>query len=611
MKEREAMSEVLAATGALVGKTVFKKLVLDLYQSVAQQTGLKLKQWSTERQIENLYRHISQVRKVKTIWQIDKAVDLTVFYCDSHVLIHDKRRKIRHLSDFGTSENVLIQGIAGQGKSILLRYLCSMELARGEYIPIYLELRRVSQANSLKDRIFTAFDSLGLPVDDILFDALAKSGKVLLLLDAFDEVPDEIKARVLTEIEDLVATKPNLRIIVTSRPHQNIQVSSHFLVVVLDNLKGNEYKNVIMKLASKQAWAENLVKHIEKHAGHMREMLCTPLMVALLVLSYKSYQQLPTKLSDFYDSLFQTLLQRHDGTKPGFRRQRGCTLDDAQYRLAFEALCILAKKSEQQLLSGKAMYDLAQQALLQCGLHAKPSAYVDDIVKITCLVLRDGEEHRFIHKTVQEYYTASYIQRKPEPWAIKFYHRVLESQAHGSWGQELAFLSEIDQYRYNKFYLLPAILEFLGIAEQDLDRPKEQVVSMDADKTFGGVYLQFSEAEVEKTGFSVTSEGDRHFLAIQIVNALIPDMIMKVIRRVGQQLSQLNIEDLQLPGRPGGWFTRKGYITVSLASIVKLKIDQELLQFAQREGESLFETARKIRQSTVSEENPSILEGLV
>jgi len=312
------MSSALAAAGALAGKELFKKLVLDLYQFMVQQTGRKLKQWSTERQIETLYRHIGQVRKVKTIWQIDKAVDLTDFYCDSHVVLNDKRRKICKLSDFGIKDNILIQGIAGQGKSIFMRYLCSVELARGEYIPIYLELRRISDTQSLKDRIFTSFESLGLPVDDVLFGALATSGKILLLLDAFDEVPDELKTHVLTAIEDLVTTKQNLRVVVTSRPHQNIQVSNHFVVVKLDNLKGDEYTHVIRKLASEQTWSMNLIQHIEKQARHIRDLLCTPLMVTLLVLSYKSYQQLPTKLSDFYDALFQTLLQRHDGTKPGF-----------------------------------------------------------------------------------------------------------------------------------------------------------------------------------------------------------------------------------------------------------------------------------------------------
>ena len=40
-------------------------------------------------------------------------------------------------------------------------------------------------------------------------------------------------------------------------------------------------------------------------------------------------------------------------------------------------------------------------------LIASPQEYLDDIVKITCLIIRDGEEYRFIHLTVQEYYTSS------------------------------------------------------------------------------------------------------------------------------------------------------------------------------------------------------------
>jgi predicted NACHT family NTPase len=206
------MDPTSTIAGISVGKKLFEKLILDLYQK----TGHKIKQWNTTKQIGNLYRKMEQVRMVKTIWQIDKTVDLTKFYCDSHVILNGKRKKILQLADFDTKENILIQGIAGQGKSIFLRYLCLIELIRGQYIPLYLELRRVSQKDSLKDRIHTTLASLGLIVDDHLFNTLADSGKILLLLDAFDEIPDDLKSRVLTEIEDLVASKPNLKVIVTS-----------------------------------------------------------------------------------------------------------------------------------------------------------------------------------------------------------------------------------------------------------------------------------------------------------------------------------------------------------------------------------------------------------
>ena len=125
-----------------------------------------------------------------------------------------------------------------------------------------------------------------------------------------------------------------------------------------------------------------LIEHIEKKAKHIKELLCTPLMVTLLVLSYKSFKKLPAQLSDFYEELFHTLLQRHDGIKPGFTRQRGCSLDDYQYRLAFESFCIYTKKSGLNSLTPIKTTELAKLSLDHCELGANPSVYIDDIVKI-------------------------------------------------------------------------------------------------------------------------------------------------------------------------------------------------------------------------------------
>jgi hypothetical protein len=460
-----SISAAVALTG---GQELFKNLVLGVYKNFISKAGQKVLQWNTEKKISTLYSHINQVRKVKTIWQVDKTIDLKSFYCDSHVIINQKRKKIHEFSDFECTENVLIQGIAGQGKSILLRHLCCTELAVGKYIPIFIELRRISASDTLKERIYKAFGTLGLDVNDRMFNALVNSGKILLLLDAFDEVPDDLKSKVLNDIEDLAASDANLRIVVTSRPNNAIEMSNHFSVFRLDNLNGTEYQQVINKLAAGHDWAGNLIKHIESKARHIKEMLCTPLMVTLLVISYKSYQKLPAQLSDFYESLLQTLLQRHDGSKPGFTRKRACSLNDTQYREVFENFCILVQKAGQKSFRLDKIQELAKIAIEQRGINAAPQAYIDDIIKITCLIIKDGEEHRFIHNTVQEYYASSFIAKQPENWAREFYGRLLLKAPTPEWDQVLAFLSEIDMYRYNKYYYLPAALNFLAIKPEEL-----------------------------------------------------------------------------------------------------------------------------------------------
>jgi len=607
------MNAISTAAATLAGKEVFKKVVVGIYEYCLNEAGHTLKQWSTERQIETLFRKISQVRKVKTIWQVDKSVDLLAFYCDSHVLLGKKRKRIAQLDDFGLNDNIVIQGIAGQGKSIFLRYLCANELWRGQYIPLFLELRRINHDASLKDRIENAFHSLGLSVDQTLFNALASSGKVLLLLDAFDEVPDELKSQVLTDIEDLASRHEHLRIIVTSRPNHNIQTSNHFTVVTLDNLQGTEYAQVINKLAVRQAWAQELIEHVEKRASHIKELLCTPLMVTLLVLSYKSYQKLPAKLSDFYDSLFQTLLQRHDGTKPGFTRQRGCSLDDNEYRLVFEVLCILAKKKSQKGLSSRIIYDLSKDALSQCGYKSNPGKYVDDIVRITCLIVRDGEEYRFIHKTVQEYHTASYIQKKPDKWASNFYGRVFKKNVFREWQQELEFLSEIDSYRYNRYFYFPAILDLLQIVDNDFENDMQSVPLEYIYSLFDNLTVGCDKAHLNRLRF-FWSPRKANILRTHLLNNLMNHAVMGS-HLMAKDFLELTVlyPDLIVP-KPKDIEIMPESADMTYISVGKALRKggvPYLYKEAQRECDKLVERARSIRMILGKEENVSILEGLV
>lgn len=367
--------------------------------------------------------------------------------------------------------NLLVEGIAGQGKSIFLRYLCGVEMVRGDYIPIFLELRRVPHNGNLLETILATISEFGLKITGDQFGDLAGSGRILLLLDGFDEVDEADKTDVVNQIEHLIRANDRLRVIVSSRPRSGLESSPLFRLISLSDLEGNEYQTVIYRLLDESAssTAEALIKQVRSHGAGVKELLKTPLLVTLLVINYKSFQEVPAQLSDFYDSLFELLLQRHDGTKPGYRRRRLTSLNDVQYRRVFEALCYLLKKHAKVLLNAKLIYDATTEALKVAGVQCDAEHYVTDIVKITCLLVKDGEEYRFIHKSVQEYYAACFIKSRPNVVAEKIYARLFAClRGPYLWEQEIQFLAEIDSYRFRKFGIVPGIATYLGIATDEL-----------------------------------------------------------------------------------------------------------------------------------------------
>lgn len=462
--------ELIAAIGAIAGKEIVKKSIGKLLAACSGQTAKVIKSLQSDKNISKFYQQIGKVRKVKTLGQLDKAVDLTTFYCDSYVYYEKKRLKVREISDIPSKGNILIEGIAGQGKSIFLRYLSSVEAIKGDVVPIFAELRRIKPKQDLSGFLIETLKSYKLDVNINSLNEMVDSGKLVFLLDAFDEVPDQSKSRILNDIEQFVANHDNARLIITSRPDSGIASCSAFECVKLSDLEREEYIDVINTITEDAELALGLINQIKEHKGQIRGLLITPLLVTLLVIRYKSFQELPAQLSDFYDSLFQLLLQRHDGLKPGYRRSRSCKMNDFQYRQVFEAFCFNTKKFGTRPLSGEDVYKASEEALNERKIQDDPQGFVGDIVKVTCLLVKDGEEFRFIHKSVQEYYTAAYIHQRPELVASILYKKLFNVKYHWSFQQEVRFLKEIDTYKYQKFGVIPYLKDFFKLKTDELPK---------------------------------------------------------------------------------------------------------------------------------------------
>ncbi|MCX5659782.1 MAG: NACHT domain-containing protein [Planctomycetota bacterium] len=240
----KAMGVALFA-GATVAKKALERVVDDIYELGKDHFQSRLRKWRAEDVLATLYKKIKHVRFVKTIWQFEKEVDLASFYHPSRVLIDKQRVVVQNLGDFPWQGSIVVQGTIGQGKSIFLRFLVAREMQRGLTLPLFIELRKIVAGVSL-DRLMTEeLANLGLVVDQTLLLFLLSSGKITLFLDAFDEVRESERERLIGEMEEIIRRHEKTRIIVTARPQSGIENCAHFRVYQLASLEQNEYQNVI------------------------------------------------------------------------------------------------------------------------------------------------------------------------------------------------------------------------------------------------------------------------------------------------------------------------------------------------------------------------------
>ena len=90
------MPEAIFASAAAVKKAL-ELLVEDCYQLVKLQGGKHIKKWRAQSQIPTLYKKMKNFRMVKTIWQVEKEVDLGRFYYPSKIVFGHERTTISTL----------------------------------------------------------------------------------------------------------------------------------------------------------------------------------------------------------------------------------------------------------------------------------------------------------------------------------------------------------------------------------------------------------------------------------------------------------------------------------------------------------------------------------
>ncbi len=324
-------------------------------------------------------------------------------------------------------------------------------------------------------KCFTDFD---LDYDEEAFCFLYGRGKLCLLLDGFDEVDDACKASLIWDLESLSRRFPLLKIIVTARPESDICNSASFEVVRLAELRGSDYAQVIRNLLpNNDPLGDELLRAIKQHKNNIARLLTTPLLVTLLTITYKAHEKLPDQLSEFYDSVFTTLIWQHDKLKPGFRRPRksGIT-SDSDFRRIFEALSFYIKRVSKTSYDEEVIQECATKAIAIAKMDTKPDLFLADVVAITCLIVRDSTEYRFIHRSIQEFFAACYIAKRPEKSSIALYDYLYSRAHYYRFYGELNFLQSIDRFRYIQFYAIPSACRIYEA------RTDHEVVALTADQ---------------------------------------------------------------------------------------------------------------------------------
>lgn len=445
-------------TASMAAATIrgLSPLIGAVYNGASKSLKASFSNWSNTNSGEEIAKHLLQIGIVKTIWSSGKSKFIKDFYYPSKIDDINNGAGIDHIDQLPNG-NIVIQGIVGQGKSMFMRHLaCSAISDVGKsYIPVFIELQKISQKRGLKQIIFDNLELLGITVTEDSVKYIASKGYLVLLLDGFDEIIESCLNETIVELEDFQRRYPKLKIIVSSRPGSGIQQMAGFEVLDLTPLKEDDYGPFLKCLQLDSVKRESLIAATNSAPESVKEIISTPLMLTLVVWVYESEQEIPSTLRDFFEKLFHVVFTRHDSLKVGFTRQHYSGLSETKLLRLFESFCFMIVQENFGRSLTRAEFNTAFTNALEYSEVSECDVdnFRKDIVKVACLMLDDGLDlTTFLHKSILDYYAAAFIMHSEEELSELFYEDAFQN--YSTWKHVLFFLEDTDQYRYSKHYIL-------------------------------------------------------------------------------------------------------------------------------------------------------------
>lgn len=420
-----------------------------------------------------LVTYAGRIGRVKTLLSPEGFVQIEEFYCPPRLLFGDHRLVPNRSDDF--KDQVLVEGIAGHGKSILLRYLCANSIIKNGRVSLFYELRRLDYMKPLARIVMDDLIELGLPGNSETLKSISLENGLEIYLDGFDEIDQKKAIKIDRDIDHFAKTYEFARIFVSSRPYVGLSKNSTFNTYKAQYLNEADIFRLIEKLCKDRALSDALIKKLKDHQGKVLGLLETPLLVTLLVAQYKQTQQMPEQLSDFYESVFSALFDRHDSFKVPYQRPRRLNVSTSVYKKAFQKFCFAS------LFVETLDTDIAEKISLWAlgsSVTKDASDFLKDVSEISSLIDEDEGIWSFIHSSVKEYYAASFLMSGSDEDLEDRARRLYESDVAGlATEQVFRFCREIDEYRHAKFIELPYCRAKISPIPMDRDPSDDDLIA--------------------------------------------------------------------------------------------------------------------------------------
>ena len=330
---------------------------------------------------------------------------------------------------------LMVLGKPGAGKTTFLQHLaiqCNQGHFQGHVVPVFIPLKNFAEDAldeghfSLLESIHLDFYQAGVTEQDV--EILLSQGRLLILLDGLDEVPEAASDEVIKQIRKLSEKHYKNQLVITCRIAAQEYRFRGFTEVEIADFKPLQIEAfakkwfVAVARNSPQLGLQKAALFLEQLAipqnQQIRELATTPVLLNLACLVFQSKADFPLRRSDLYKQGLDLLLIRWDEAR-GIKRDevyRNLSLPHKLQLLSQLAAITFSKgdsffeESTLQHLIADYLRTLSKAQVDESALQLDSAAVVKAIeAQHGLLVERARGIYSFSHLTFQEYFTARAI----------------------------------------------------------------------------------------------------------------------------------------------------------------------------------------------------------
>lgn len=472
--------------------------------------------------------------KIKTLIYRHIPKDLYSFYeCvgveyDGNVIDTNSINKLLELGN-----KIIISGTGGIGKTTMLKHFFLNTISDTNYIPVLIELRMANSIDiekiSIRNIIFDNLVNNGFRMEDKYFEYSLEKGGYIILLDGFDEINREKILKLTEEIMNFSNKYPQNQYIVTSRPTDSFLGWNDYIEVNALELTKDQALSLISKIEFDEKVKNIFYKELnETLYDKYRSFASNPLLLTIMLLTFDNRASIPDKLNDFYEQAFATLFNMHDATKDAYVRDVRTGLGCEDFKLVFAYFCFksyFAGDAEFTEVSLRTYLRMCQEKFPTVGF--KIEDFLVDLTQSVCMLIKEGINYRFTHRSFQEYFAAWYTCKLVDKDQQDLLGKWIKETDRIQTDSYFVMLFNLQSEKVNKIILYPGL-------KQIRKKYKEMGFSMKF------LRYMFSGICIER---QIDSEGKRHYsFSFRVKNKYLCNIMRATCQLNGYSYPEINIE---------------------------------------------------------------------